>query len=499
MKLKRIALLVCVFVLATSIAVCFAGCNEKESRSRTYADVYVTTGTMSKLMARQTSLKFSAYDNLDSLEATGVVVQVDTEKKKQDFYGYGASLTHSSAYLLMQEGASATADEMLNELYGKDGANLGLVRIPIGASDYIEGNEFFTCDDIDDPENDGDRALEHFSIEHDANIIAVLKKILAINPDVKIFACPWSAPAWMKESSNLKTDSELDVSCYDVYAKYLVKFVEAYKAEGIDIDYLSLVNEPNIKNVSYPHMEINELVAIKLVNKLSEKLDEKNLNVKILGWEHNVDDLAFDYADTLFDGTSNADGFAYHGYGSVEEYTISDGCDYIKTNYPDKEIFMTEITEHTGSNDFAKNLSYAATYVTIDPLNYGLNGAMFWNLVLRPDGSPTPISHGNECYGVLDMDYENGEYGYFKRSAYYAMAHVGKFAYAIDGVYAKALETISSNESQIVACALYRADGAIVVCAVNVSDQLSENVHVVIGGQNVTFELQPQSIVTFVC
>lgn len=510
MKSKRMAILACILVLIMCLAVFFVACddnsgndgdknnggnNNNNSSSYSQADVYVTTGTMSKLMSRESTLSFEEYESTDDLEMNGIVVSVDTSIKKQQFYGYGATLTHASAYLLMQEGAEATADEMLNELFGANGAHLGLVRIPIGSSDYIEGGEFFTCDDIE--ENTTDKELEQFSIAHDTNIIAVLKKIIQINPDVKILACPWSAPAWMKTNANLK-GGQLKPAYYGVYADYLVKFVEAYKAEGIDVDYLSLVNEPYVANMTYPYMFISELHAIDIAGKLYDRLQEKGLNVGILGWEHNVDSLAFDYADTIFEEDSFA-GISYHGYGSTDEYTISDGCDYVYQNYPDKEIFMTEITEHTGSNDFASNLSYAGRYVTIDPLNYGLTGSMFWNLVLRPNGTPTAVKHaGNECYGVLDMDYEDGEYSYFKRSAYYAMAHVGKFAYPINGEYPTVLGVESSNDTQIIACALKRADGVIVVCAVNVSDAYPETVHIAIGGKNVSFELQPQSIVTFV-
>lgn len=498
MKLKRIAILVLVLVMLSSFAMLFVGCDQKIA-DREYADVYMTTGTMSKLLARQSSLKFESYDSVDELESTGIVVTVDPTEKKQDFYGFGASLTHSSAYLLMQDGASATTEEMLNELFGKNGANLGLVRVPIGASDYIEGTEFFTCDDIDDSIERDDN-FEHFTLEHDSNIIAVLKKILEINPEVKIFACPWSAPAWMKSNRSL-IGGELAPTCRDAYAEYLVKFVEAYKAEGIEIDYLSLVNEPLVQSMEYPHMSLSATEAIEITDRLASKLRKKNLDVNIIGWEHNATMAAYNYADIVFDednGTDSMSAFAFHGYGNI--YTISDGCQYIHENYPDKQIFMTEITEHTGSKDFASNLSYAAKNVTVDPINYGLTGGMFWNYVLRSDCTPTAVGHNNnECYGVLDMDYQDGEYIYSKHSSYYAMAHVSKFAYAIDGVYAKALEVDCSNKTQIVASALYRADGAIVVCAVNVSDKLSQKVHVVIGSKNVTVELQPQSVVTFVC
>lgn len=495
MKIKKYIALFSVVCMMAGMCLGLVGC---EKGLPEYVDVYVTTGTMSKLLAQQTSLKFTVYG--DDQQMSGVSLTVNKDKKGQEFYGYGAALTHSSAALLMQDGAQATTDEMLQELYGEDGARLSLVRIPIGASDYIEGDTFFTCDDLED-NNDTDMDLEHFTIEKDANIIAVLKKILAINPDVTILACPWSAPAWMKDVKSLEGGT-LKEEYYEVYADYLVKFVESYKAEGIEIDFLSLVNEPLITNCGYPHMLIDELQAVEIAKLLNQKFSAKKLSVSLLGWDHNVDDMAYSYLDTIFGDKENAKlfaGAALHGYGNMDEYTVSDGMQYIKESFQDKLAFMTEITEHTGSNDFASNLSFAARYMTVDPVNHGMSGMLFWNLTLRSDGSPTPVKHGNECYGVMDMDESNGEFSYYKRSAYYAMAHTSKFAYAIDGKLPVALDVTSSNDSQILASALYRADGTIVVTAVNVSDQLPETVHLVIDGQCVSIELMPQSIVTFVC
>ncbi|MBO5777512.1 MAG: hypothetical protein J6R34_03605, partial [Clostridia bacterium] len=423
------------------------------------------------------------------------MVTVDTESAHQSFYGYGASMTHSSAYLLMQEGAEDVRKEILNELFGPDGARFNFIRIPIGSSDYIEGDKFFSCCDIIDPYGE-DLELKSFTLRHDDNLIAVLKEIVEINPDINIIAVPWSAPAWMKTTRSLLSGS-LEEQYEEVFADYLVKFVSEYKKQGITITHLSLVNEPFVPVLKYPTMRMDGLQAASIVKFLGPKLETLDHDVKILSWDHNVDNIAT-YLDELYedeDASKYVAGTAFHGYGG--DYT--DACEEWEEIYPDKEIYLTEITEHSGSNDFARNLSYAAQQVTVAPLNLGSNGAMFWNFVLRSDGTPSPVSHGNACYGVLDMDYVDGEYVYSKSSAYYAMAHVSKFAYPINGVEAKALRVESSNDAMIIACALYRADGAIVVTVCNISDVLSENVDIVIGGKSITYNVQPQSIVTFVC
>lgn len=488
-----------ILTLITVVAFCstiFVSCDSNENfvepNKVDYADIFVTTGDMTKLLTQEASVQFLEYTKDDKI--SGVTVTVNENKSLQSLYGYGASLTHSSAYLLEQEGAENIATQVLEELFGESGARFSLVRIPIGASDYIEGDNFFTCDDLCD--NSVDINLEHFTLENDIHLISVLKKIIAINKNIQIIACPWSAPAWMKNNGSL-IGGELKEEYYSTYADYLVKFIESYKEEGIDISYLSLVNEPMVRDIKYPHMCINEHQALEIGQMVNERLEGKSSKVKLLGWEHNVEKRAFDFIDTLF-GEENNDifaGVAYHGYSDVNKASVSDGADYVREYYSDKLVFLTEITEHSGSTNFANNLTYASRYTTLDPLNYGLNGAMFWNYVLRSDGSPTLVDHGGDCYGLIDLDYNDSVFSYSKRSAYYAMAHISKFAYEIDGVYPRVLETYTTDGYKIVACSLHRADGAIIACASNISD-LSENVHFVVNGKKVTVNIPPKSVVT---
>lgn len=488
-----------ILILITVVIACstmLVSCNSNKdivpANVVSYADIFVTTGDMTKLLTQEDSVQLSEYTKDD--KTFGVTVTVNENKPLQSLYGYGASLTHSSAYLLEQEGVEDIATQVLEELFGESGARFSLVRIPIGSSDYIEGDNFFTCDDMGD--NSVDINLEHFTLENDIHLISVLKKIIAINKDIQIIACPWSAPAWMKNNGSL-IGGELKEEYYSVYADYLVRFIEGCKKEGIDISYLSLVNEPMVRDIKYPHMSINEYQALEIGQMVNERLKGKGLKVKLLGWEHNVEKRAFDFIDTLFE-EENRDIFAgvgYHGYSDVNKASVSDGANYVREYYSDKLIFLTEITEHSGSTNFANNLTYASRYTTLDPLNYGLNGAMFWNYVLRSDGSPTLVDHGGDCYGVIDLDYKNGVFSCSKRSAYYAMAHISKFAYEIDGVYPKVLETYTTNGYKIVACSLHRADDTIIVCASNTSD-LSEIVHFVLNGKKVTVNIPPKSVVT---
>lgn len=487
--------LLMIMIIGQFVLICGCGKGGVEYQLPTYAQVYTTTGTMSKLLERDTSLKFEDYDDF----STNTTITVNTTKTYQNFYGDGAALTHSSAYLLMNETTQEMRTSILNELFGEDGARLSCIRIPIGASDYIDEENFFTCNDLSD--NGEDIALTKFNIDHDVNIIACLKEIVKINPDVILIACPWSAPAWMKTSNSLLGGS-LDENYNDVYAEYLIKFVEAYRAEGLKIQFLSLINEPYISNIKYPHMLLDGLQAAEIIKTIGKKSDEKKLGLKIMAYDHNVDSAATDWMEEVLSDPIAAKyvtGIALHGYVENEyANTVDYGLEFSEL-FPNKEIYITEITEHSGSNDFASNLSYAARWITLAPLNTGTSASLYWNYVLRGDGSPTPVKHGSECYGVLDLNKTENGTEYNKRSAYYAMAHISKFAYPIDGQCPKVLRIESSNDTQILGCALLRADGRIVVAVVNISDQLSEDVDIVINGKAITYKVEPQSIVTFVC
>lgn len=92
----------------------------------------------------------------------------------------------------------------------------------------------FTYDDEAPGKTDSD--LKDFDLGPDrTTVVPVLKEILGIDPGLKILGSPWSAPAWMKTKDDLKGGS-LKPEYYDAYARYFVKYIEAMKAEGIEID-----------------------------------------------------------------------------------------------------------------------------------------------------------------------------------------------------------------------------------------------------------------------
>lgn len=481
-----------------------------------FVQIYETTGTKSSLLQQKSSVAITAFDGEDTTRET---VYVNSAKRYQSYIGYGASLTHASAYLLMQAD-EATRNEILHELFSREGANFSVVRIPVGASDYIPGNTYFTCDDM--PTNQTDVTLSHFNLDHDADIIAIAKEIVKINPDVTFIASPWSAPAWMKENCSL-FGGNLRSDMYEIYADYLVKFVTEYKKQGIPIHSLTLVNEPGVGTLSYPTMNMNGAEAAIITAYAGSKFEALNLDVDIITWDYNYGSSYASSADAYLDVFYNENAetagkysntVAFHGYDGdaywnpSRNFGMKDGIQKVSQQYG-KASIISEITESDVSYDFANNLSWACQNIVLAPCAVqndgegnswnGCSGALYWNLVLDSNGKPCPADHG-ACFGVISLDSktQNGvtTTRYSKSSAYYAMAHVSKFLYDVDGVgcYAINATTTSNNLSVL---AFSRNDGAVIVTVLN-SNSKAQSVDIVIDGRKICYDIQPQSLVTFV-
>ena len=141
-----------------------------------------------------------------------------------------------------------------------DGANLAWGRVPIGASDYALSE--YTLDD-----GGSDTAMANFSINKDkTNLIPYIQAALAVKANIRLWASPWTPPAWMKSNNSLEAASgknppyaasdgymKNDSTTLTAFALYLEKFVQAYAAlsPAITIEAVFPANEPGYGN-PYP-------------------------------------------------------------------------------------------------------------------------------------------------------------------------------------------------------------------------------------------------------
>lgn len=356
-----------------------------------------------------------AFGNQRGWKAQTIVIDDRTEYQTID--GFGFALTGGSAEHLIKMSAEARS-EILHEVFGTDGNGIGVsyIRLTIGASDL---NSFvFSYNDV--PEGKTDFELRKFDLGQDKkDVIPVMKEILAINPDIKILGSPWSAPAWMKEQYNVR-GGHLRKECYDVYARYFVKYIQEMKKEGITIDAITIQNEPlNSRNTPSMPWYLDEQEEF-LSKHLIPAFNKADLNTKLVLFDHNLDRA--DYPLALLDNpviSEYADGSGFHHYrGSMDAMSL------VHIARPDKNLYFTEqmITERPGSEliDIASTVKRMIVDVT---RNWSQN-VILWNLAADPLNDPHTDNGGcSMCQGAISIDGDEVS----RNIAYYTIAHASKF------------------------------------------------------------------------
>jgi glucosylceramidase len=368
---------------------------------------------------------------IDATDGTEPDFVVDMEATEQEIVGFGAAMTHSSAQVISEMPAGARA-ELLRELFAPDGpVRLSVLRVPIGSSDFTPVDAF-TFDDVRRGETD--YGLERFDLASDrAAMIPMLQEIVELNPELRLIASPWSPPAWLKTTGTLEGGRLLDeASAYETYSAYLVRFVEDYAAAGLDIDFLTVQNEPQLRYPDgYAGTDLPVWQAARLIETLGPALAEAGLETQILGFDHNWElnpsdaettpegeDPAYQYPADLLRTEANQwlAGTAFHCY-----YGSADAMSRLWEEFPDKLIMVTECSGSRSPDDapeqaFADTLAWQATNLLIPSLRNHASAVLTWNLAL--DESNGPHRGGCEtCSGVVTVSPD----GSLTRNAEYAI------------------------------------------------------------------------------
>lgn len=374
-------------------------------------DFWLTKGDQTVLLTKQNGvLGFNTTAN------SYTNIEVNEAQKYQTIDGFGYTLTGGSAQVINQLDTQKKND-LLQELFGSTETSISInyIRISIGASDLNE--KAFTYNDL--PKGDTDLDLTRFSLDLDKNgVIALLKEILAINPNIKILATPWSAPLWMKDKDSFVGGS-LQTQYYDVYAKYFVKYIQQMKNEGITIDAVTPQNEP-LHGGNNPSMVMSALQQTNFIkNNLGPAFKAANLTTKIIAYDHNCDNTQYAMA-ILGDPIASPfiDGSAFHLYaGNINALST------VYNAFPNKNLYFTEqFTSSTG--DFKGDLKWHLKNVIIGSMRNWSKNALEWNLA--NNGSFEPHTQGgcNTCKGALTV---NSSSSFNRNVAYYIIAHASKF------------------------------------------------------------------------
>ena len=481
--------------IAVPLLMVLAACGHNEPASDPARD-YGLVATAEIIVTSEAGDRLAARDNVpfEYGQATGTIIEIDPQATRQTLVGIGSSFTESSAFVLAHLDPGARAEVMRN-IYGEHGANFSLARTTIGSTDFsVEGKYSYA------PVPD-DAALEHFSISVDQDgfrradypgirdesfdLLPMIKEALAIKgeqqqQDLRIVASAWTAPPWMKDIEDWYfrpqgeigmegTGGELKAQYVQTYADYLVRYLDAYDAEGVSIWGLTPVNEPHGNSGQWESMHFTPETQKRFIrDHLGPALHAGGHDdVRLLIYDQNRDGLEH-WTDVILADPDTARyvyGTAVHWYSSTFK-VYEDTLERVRGKFPGFEIIHTEGTiddlgkpapggitdpeRYTESgwfandafwwNENATDWAYSAIWAPnvedhpaytpvhryarniIVSLDHGMAGWIDWNVVLDRNGGPNHV--GNFCGAPIMIDTDTGEVYY--TPIYYVLAQFSR-------------------------------------------------------------------------
>jgi glucosylceramidase len=433
-------------------------------------------------------------------------IVVDPSRRFQTMSGFGGALTDSSATVLYRLSPGARARAMRMLFAPRTGDGLSYLRQPIGASDFVASAPY-TYDDM--PAGQADYSQRHFSIAHDmTEILPLLRQARRLNSRLQIIATPWSAPAWMKGNHSLIGGRLIDTpAIYRSYALYLTKFVQAYQAQGVTVNTITVQNEPQNHNPSgYPGMDMPAAQQEKLIEVLGPMLRQAGLHTQILAYDHNWSEHPNDIAASPPDEAPDINhypqevlsspaarwvaGTAYHCY-----YGDPSAMSTLHNEFPSKTIFFTECSgSQSGdpANTFSDTLKWHSRNLIIGSPRNWAKTVINWNVALDPSGGPHVGGCGT-CTGILtigpgDTITPNAEY--------YTLGSVSRFVAPGAARIASTSFGTTGWNGQVMDVAFRNPDRSTVLVAHNENDN-PQTISVREGDKSFTYTLPGASLATF--
>ncbi len=345
------------------------------------------------------------------------VINLYPDVTYQKVRGFGGAFTESAAhnYAGMDE---EKQKELMTAYFGEAGLRYHFGRLHMNSCDFALGNYTYV--------EDGDAKLKTFSIEHDrAQIIPMVRAAQAeCAGKMEFLVSPWSPPAFMKTNGEMNHGGKLKKEYYAAWAEYFVKFIKAYKEEGISIGFLTVQNEPMAVQTWDSCIYTSEEEALFVREYLGPALEQAGLSdIGIFVWDHNKEEAYQRFKEIVEDGRTRkyVSGAAVHWYTGDHFEAV----ELIRKQYPDKEVFFTEgcveCSRFADSGEVEKAEMYA--HDILGNLNAGISASLDWNLLLDVKGGPNHV--GNFCAAPIMCDTENNSYE--KRLSYYYIGHFSRY------------------------------------------------------------------------
>jgi glucosylceramidase len=387
-------------------------------------------------------------------------VQVDTPR--QTISGFGGAFTEKGWDALSALSALKRAAAMA-ALFGSDGAAFNLCRTPIAANDI--SRKWYSYN-----ETDGDFAMANFSVDNDREtLIPYIRAAMSKQPDLKIWASPWSPPTWMKTGKHYAqapawpgqlsngilpeqfgkegVDSFIQEDRYfEAYARYFRRYVEEYAKAGIPISMVMPQNEFNSAQ-PFPSCCWTPEGLARFIPFLGKEMGQLGVDIFFGTLERpNADLLSKVLADPKAAAHIKGVGVQWAGKGALTE---------IQRRHPDLTVWGSEQECGIGTNAW-----HYARYSWGVIKQYFLNGAgawHYWNMVMPTGGLS---GWGWPQNSLITVDTKSGNYRF--NHEYYLMRHLSGFVRT--GARRLATDSFLGFENQL---AFRNPDGSIVIVIQN--------------------------------
>ncbi|MFH0919372.1 MAG: glycoside hydrolase family 30 protein [Fibrobacterota bacterium] len=401
----------------------------------------------------------------------------------QTIEGFGGAFTEAGAVTL-QKLSTARRNEILRAYFHpKTGLGYSLCRTHINSCDFSTGNYAY----VEDP---ADTKLKTFSITRDeAALIPFIKGAQKVpGANFRMFASPWSPPAWMKTNHQMNQGGKLQKKYAAVWAEYYAKYIAAYAKKGIKIWGLTVQNEPKAvqkwDSCVYSAEEERNFVR----DHLGPVLKKRGLgHVKIMVWDHNKERV-YGRAKVILSDPKAAKyvwGVAFHWYSGdhFENLSIMDRM------FPGVKLLFSEGCVEKAANIGKWENGERYGHHIIGDLNHGAVGWVDWNLLLDEKGGPNHV--GNYCDAPIIADTRKNKILY--ESSYYYIGHFSRF------IRPGARRIGCSRYTDKLEAAAFRnRDGSLITVVLNRTDEALAFI-LRLGHQTSEFTSLPHSMMTLVC
>lgn len=306
----------------------------------------------------------------------------------QAIRGFGGCF-NELGWLALQTVSEQERNQIIKELFDPEEMNFTFNRAPVGANDFAD--HWYSYDEVE-----GDYELKHFSVERDEQVlIPYIHAAQQWQPDMKLFASPWSPPTWMKRPKAYNYGRlVMTPENLKAYAQYFVKYVQAYAEHGIAVNQLHVQNEVFADQKFPSALWDAESMKVFIRDYLGPAFEAAGLDTDIwLGTLNGPEDMAFTggygmkldnynrYVDEiLFDTDARkyikGIGYQWAGRAAIQRTHAS---------WPEIELIQSESECGNGENTWEY-----AEYVFHLVNHYFRNGATaytYWNMILDDQDS----------------------------------------------------------------------------------------------------------------